>query len=245
MPSTAPDPLAPDKGRDVRRMFASIAPRYDLLNRLLSAGQDQRWRRRVVAALPPLRPGDRVLDLCSGTGDLALAIGSAAPAGVSVHASDFCEPMLARLPAKAAQRGLSPVLAAADALALPYAAGSFRAVTVAFGLRNVQDPPAALGEMGRVLQPGGRALVLEFGRPDGRLFAALYRAYFFRVLPRVGRLLSGSEVDAYRYLPDSVWAFPRPGELAAAFVRHGFEVLSQEPLLGGAVVLHVARKRAP
>jgi demethylmenaquinone methyltransferase/2-methoxy-6-polyprenyl-1,4-benzoquinol methylase len=245
MPSTAPDPLAPDKGRDVRRMFASIAPRYDLLNRLISVGQDQRWRRRVVAALPSLRPGDRVLDLCSGTGDLALAIAGAAPAGVTVHASDFCEPMLARLPRKATRRGLAPVLSAADALALPYAARSFRAVTVAFGLRNVQDPPAALGEMARVLQPGGRALVLEFSRPDGRLFAALYRAYFFRVLPRVGRLLSGSEVDAYRYLPDSVWAFPRPGELATAFARHGLEVLSQEPLLGGAVVLHVAALPAP
>jgi len=114
MTDTAPDPLAPDKGRDVRRMFASIAPRYDLLNSVLSAGQDQRWRRRVVAALPTLRPGDRVLDLCSGTGDLALAIERAAPPGTRVHASDFCEDMLARLPGKAARVGCIPRLAVAD-----------------------------------------------------------------------------------------------------------------------------------
>jgi len=245
MTRTAPDPSAPDKGRDVQRMFASIAPRYDLLNRLLSAGQDQRWRRQVVACLPRLAAGDRVLDLCSGTGDLALAIERAAPAGTRVHASDFCADMLARLPAKAARRSCAPRLAVADALALPYAAGRFRAVTVAFGLRNVQDPPAAVGEMARVLQPGGRLLVLEFSRPDGRLFAALYRMYVFGVLPRVGRLLSGSEIDAYRYLPHSVWAFPRPRELAAVLVANGLRVVSQRRLLGGAVVLHVADKPEP
>jgi len=245
MTATAPDPLAPDKGRDVRRMFASIAPRYDLLNRLLSGGQDQRWRRRLVAALPPLRAGERVLDLCTGTGDVALAIEAAVPPGVRVHASDFCEPMLARLPDKARRAGFSPRLAAADALALPYADASFRGVTVAFGLRNVQDPPAAVGEMARVLSPGGRLLVLEFSKPDGRLFAAVYRTYVFQVLPRVGRLLSGSEIDAYRYLPQSVWAFPAPHELAAVFRRHGLRVLSQAPLLGGAVVLHAAEKPAP
>jgi len=245
MTDTAPDPLAPDKGRDVRRMFASIAPRYDLLNRVLSAGQDQRWRRRVVAALPPLRAGDRVLDLCSGTGDLALAIERAAPPGTRVHASDFCEDMLARLPAKAARVGCIPRLAVADALALPYAPARFRAVTVAFGLRNVQDPAAAVGEMARVLSPGGRLLILEFSRPEGRVFGPLYRAYLFGVLPRVGRLLSGSRIDAYRYLPDSVWAFAGARELATVLTGHGLSVLSQRRLLGGAVLLHVAEKPAP
>jgi demethylmenaquinone methyltransferase/2-methoxy-6-polyprenyl-1,4-benzoquinol methylase len=239
-----PDPRAPDKGRDVRRMFASIAPRYDLLNRLLSAGQDQRWRRRVVASLPALRAGDRVLDLCTGTGDLALAIGRAAPAGVRLHASDFCEPMLAQLPGKLRAGTSEPRLAVADALALPYAADSFRAVTVAFGLRNVQDPPAAVGEMARVLQQGGRVLILEFGKPEGRLFAAVYRTYFFRVLPKVGRLLSGSEVDAYRYLPESVWSFPDAAQLGAVLRGHGLRVLFQQRLLGGAVVLHAAEKPA-
>lgn len=226
-------------------MFASIAPRYDLLNRLLSGGLDQRWRRRLVAALPPLAPGDRVLDLCTGTGDVALAMSRAVPPGVRVHASDFCEPMLARLPDKARRAGCHPRLAAADALALPYAECSFRAVTVAFGLRNVQDPPVAVGEMARVLCPGGRLLVLEFSRPDGRLFAAAYRTYVFRVLPRVGRLLSGSEIDAYRYLPESVWAFPSPDELARTFRAHGLRVLAQDALLGGAVVLHAAERPGP
>ena len=242
MTLAAPDPLAPDKGREVRRMFASIAPRYDLLNRLLSGGQDQRWRRRVVASLPELRAGDRVLDLCTGTGDLALAIGREAPAGVAVHASDFCEPMLGHLPSKVPSGAAVPRLAVADALALPYAAGSFRAVTVAFGLRNVQDPPSAVGEMARVLDDGGRLLILEFGKPEGRLFAAIYRAYFFGVLPKVGRLLSGSEVDAYRYLPESVWSFPDAAQLGAVLRRHGLRVLFQQRLLGGAVVLHAAEK---
>jgi demethylmenaquinone methyltransferase/2-methoxy-6-polyprenyl-1,4-benzoquinol methylase len=237
-----PDPLAPDKGRDVRRMFASIAPRYDLLNRLLSAGQDQRWRRRLVASLPELRAGDRVLDLCSGTGDLALAIGRAAPVGVHVHACVFCVPMLGLLPSKLAGTAEPPRLAVADALALPYAPASFRAVTVAFGLRNVQDPPAAVGEMARVLQDGGRLLILEFGKPDGRIFAAVYRTYFFRVLPSVGRLISGSEIDAYRYLPESVWSFPDAAQLGDVLRRQGLRVLFQQRLLGGAVVLHAAEK---
>ena len=246
--ATAPDPRAPDKGRAVRGMFASIAPRYDLLNRLLSAGQDQRWRRALVARLPPLGHGDRVLDLCTGTGDVALAIADGAGGEAIVHASDFCEAMVARAPGKAARRrhprGPAPAFLVADALALPYPAARFRAVTVAFGLRNIQDPPAALAEMARVLQPGGRLLVLEFSRPENRAFARLYRLYFFQVLPRLGRLLSGSPVDAYRYLPESVWAFPGPDELAAAMRAAGLRVLEQKRFLGGAVVLHVSERLA-
>ncbi len=249
MPATAPDPRAPDKGRAVRGMFASIAPRYDLLNRLLSVGQDQRWRRALVSRLPALAAGDRVLDLCTGTGDVALAIAAGSGVVGAVHASDFCEAMVARAPAKAARqqaaRGVpAPAFLVADALALPYAAARFRAVSVAFGLRNIQDPRAALAEVARVLQPGGRLLILEFGRPDNRAFARLYRFYFFQVLPRLGRLLSGSPIDAYRYLPESVWAFPDAAELAAALRAAGLTVLEQRRFLGGAVVLHVADRPA-
>jgi len=228
----------------VRGMFASIAPRYDRLNALLSLGQDRRWRRILASQLPGLRPGDRVLDLCTGTGDVALALARRVGPGVAVHAADFCEPMVARAPAKAAHAGLAPAFLVSDALALPYAGGRFRAVTVAFGLRNIQDPPAALAEMARVLAPGGRLLVLEFSRPENRLFARLYRWYFFQVLPRLGRLLSGSPIDAYRYLPESVWAFPGPAELAAALRGAGLEVREQRRLLGGAVRLHVADRGA-
>jgi demethylmenaquinone methyltransferase/2-methoxy-6-polyprenyl-1,4-benzoquinol methylase len=226
-------------------MFASIAPRYDLLNGLLSFGQDRRWRRALARQLPGLRPGDRLLDLCTGTGDVALALARQAGPDVSVHASDFCEPMVARAPAKAARAGVAPAFLVSDALALPYGAACFRAVTVAFGLRNIQDPPAALCEMARVLEPGGRLLILEFGRPDNPLFARLYRWYFFQVLPRLGRLLSGSPIDAYRYLPESVWAFPAPAELASALRASGLVVLKQGRHLGGAVMLHVAERSAP
>ena len=241
---TAPDPRAPDKGAAVRGMFASIAPRYDRLNALLSMGQDRRWRRALARQLPGLRPGDRLLDLCTGTGDVALALARRAGPGVAVHASDFCEPMVARAPAKAARAGLAPAFLVSDALALPYAAARFRAVTVAFGLRNIQDPQAALAEMARVLQPGGRLLILEFARPGNPLFARVYGWYFFHVLPRLGRLLSGSPIDAYRYLPESVWAFPGPDLLASALRASGFDVLAQRRHLGGAVLLHVAERRA-
>jgi demethylmenaquinone methyltransferase/2-methoxy-6-polyprenyl-1,4-benzoquinol methylase len=241
---TAPDPCAPDKGAAVRGMFASIAPRYDRLNALLSMGQDRRWRRALVRQLPGLSPGDRLLDLCTGTGDVALALARRAGPDIAVHASDFCEPMVARAPAKAARAGLQPAFLVSDALALPYAASRFRAVTVAFGLRNIQDPQAALVEMARVLQPGGRLLILEFGRPGNPLFARIYGWYFFQVLPRLGRLLSGSPIDAYRYLPESVWAFPGPDLLASALRASGFDVLVQRRHLGGAVLLHVAERRA-
>ncbi|MGQ0551936.1 MAG: ubiquinone/menaquinone biosynthesis methyltransferase [Planctomycetota bacterium] len=232
------------RGRQVCGMFAAIAPRYDLLNRLLSLGQDQRWRRVMVSRLPTIRNGDRLLDVCTGTGDVALALQRRHGELASVHGSDFCEAMVNKAPAKSPAGSQAPRYLVADALALPYASGQFRALTVAFGLRNVQDPERALHELARVLQPEGRLLILEFARPRQRAFAALYRFYFFQILPRLGRLLSSSPGDAYRYLPESVWAFAGPEQLAAALRAAGLRVLEQKPLLCGAVILHVAERPA-
>lgn len=242
MAVAAPDPSAPDKGRAVRGMFASIAPRYDFLNRLLSAGQDQRWRRHLVARLPALRARDRVLDLCTGTGDVAFAMAKHVSGDIAVHAGDFCEEMVALAPGKVSDPAQAPSFFVADALALPYAARSFEAVSVAFGLRNIQDPPAGLVEMRRVLKTGGRLLILEFSRPENRLIAKLYAIYFFGILPRLGRWLSGSDSEAYRYLPESVWAFPGITELGRAIEAAGLRVLEQKRFLMGAVVLHVAER---
>ena len=242
----APEPESPGKGHDVRGMFASIAPRYDLCNRLLSMGQDRRWRAALARQLPELRAGDRLLDLCTGTGDVALELARGAGPEVHVHGGDFCEAMVTLAPDKA--RRLSqppPSFHVSDAQALPFADGSFRAVTVAFGLRNVEQPAQGLAEMARVLEPGGRLLILEFGRPQNRVFAALYRFYFFKILPRVGRMLSRSEVDAYGYLPESVWAFFGPAELSTRMQALGLEPLQIRPFLGGAVLLFVAEKRRP
>ncbi len=221
-------------------MFASIAPRYDLLNRVLSLGLDQSWRRAMVARLPALGPEDRVLDLCTGTGDVALAL---ADAGARVHAGDFCQEMVQRAPEKegAKEHGIGWFVG--DALSLPYAASTFRALTVAFGLRNVEHPGNGLAEMARVLSPGGRLMVLEFSKPTVWPFSALYSFYVFRVLPTLGRMFSGSKVDAYRYLPESVWNWPGPEELAAMMNERGLEVVEQKSFLLGAVVLHVADKR--
>lgn len=244
MAHPAPAPRSPGKGRAVRGMFASIAPRYDLLNRLLSAGQDQRWRRAMVDALPPVGAGERVLDLCTGTGDVAVLLAGRLHGG-RVHGADFCEAMVARAPAKAESTERRPAFLVADAMALPLPDAAYRAVTVAFGLRNVEDPGAGLDEMGRVLRPGGRLLILEFGRPHNRVFGALYRFYFFRVLPLIGRLLSGSSVDAYRYLPESVWAFDGPDTLGRRMDQAGLRLLRTESFLLGAVRLYVAEKPGP
>lgn len=191
--------------------------------------------------LPILEPGDRVLDLCSGTGDVAHAIRRAARQGVEVFGSDFCEAMLRRAPVKAAPSTRRPHFLVSDALRLPHPAAAFRAVTAAFGLRNVEDPSAALREIARVLVPGGRLLVLEFSRPPAGVFATLYRIYVFRILPFLGGALSGHR-GPYSYLPSSVWSWPGPAEVRATMEECGLRVLEQRPFLRGAVVLHVAQR---
>src|SRR5262249_41218239 len=167
----------------------------------------QHWRRRAVG-VAAVRAGERALDICAGTGDLALQL---ARAGAQVVAADFCAPMVARAARKGgalADVRARPRFLLADALALPFAAAAFDLCTVAFGIRNVQEPAAALRELARVCRPGGRIVVLEFCRPRTPLFAGAWSFYFHRLLPRLGRLLNGADNGAYRYLPESVRTFP-------------------------------------
>jgi demethylmenaquinone methyltransferase / 2-methoxy-6-polyprenyl-1,4-benzoquinol methylase len=217
--------LAPDA---VRRMFDRIAPVYDVMNRTMTAGLDRRWRRLTAESV--VRPGDRVLDACCGTGDLAIAD---ARAGGRVTGLDFSAPMLERARRKAPKlewlRG--------DLLELPFEDASFDAATVGFGVRNVDDLNGALAELRRVLHPGGRLGILEITRPGGVL-GPFYRVWFDRVVPALGKLLPGG--SAYTYLPASVKRFPRPAELAELIAAAGFRDVRVRLFAGGIVALHTA-----
>jgi demethylmenaquinone methyltransferase / 2-methoxy-6-polyprenyl-1,4-benzoquinol methylase len=222
---------------EVRRMFASIAPRYDATNQLLSLGVHRLWRRAAVR-LSEVRPGDRVLDCATGTGDLALAFQRAVGSAGLVVGTDFCGPMLAPAPAKAAAAGLPVRFGQADALALPFRRASFDVCSIAFGIRNVDDPTACLREMARVVKPGGRVVVLEFGQPTGP-FGALFRLYSTAVMPLVGGLITGNR-DAYRYLPRTAATFPA-GERFLALARESgaFADVRATPLTFGTAYVYV------
>jgi demethylmenaquinone methyltransferase/2-methoxy-6-polyprenyl-1,4-benzoquinol methylase len=212
-------------------MFDRIAPVYDAMNRLMTAGLDRRWRRETAAAV--VRPGDRVLDVCCGTGDLALA---AAEAGGEVTGLDFSEAMLVRA------RRKEPALewVSGDALALPFADDSFEAVTIGFGLRNLADAERGLAEMRRVLSPGGRVAILEITRPRG-IVRPFYRFWFDGVIPLAGKVLPGG--SAYSYLPASVRRFPDPEGLAKLMGDAGFGDIRWRLLAGGIVALHTGVAR--
>src|SRR5581483_11848163 len=212
----------------VRRMFDRIAPVYDVMNRVMTVGLDQRWRRATVRET--VRPGDRVLDSCCGTGDLAIAARRAG-AG-SVVGLDFSERMLERARRKAPELEWIQ----GDVLALPFGDASFDAAVVGFGIRNVDDLAAGLRELRRVLRPGGRVGILEITRPEGRL-APFYRLWFDRIVPRLGRVLPGGE--AYTYLPASVRRFPGPEELAELLGEAGFTAVRFRLFAGGIVALHL------
>jgi demethylmenaquinone methyltransferase/2-methoxy-6-polyprenyl-1,4-benzoquinol methylase len=189
----------------VREMFSAIAPRYDLANEVLSLGIHHRWRRRAVEA-SGARSGLSVLDCATGTGDLALAFKRAVGRQGEVVGTDFCAEMLERAPSKAQSAGLEVRFEVADALALPYPNGRFDIASIAFGIRNVDDPVRCLAELARVVRPGGRVVVLEFGQPTGP-FGALFRFYSRFLMPFIGGWLSGNR-SAYRYLPRTAAAFP-------------------------------------
>jgi demethylmenaquinone methyltransferase / 2-methoxy-6-polyprenyl-1,4-benzoquinol methylase len=210
----------------VRAMFDRIAPVYDAMNRVMTVGLDQRWRRETARAV--VQPGDAVLDACCGTGDLAIA---AARAGGRVTGLDFSERMLERARKKAPQ--LEWV--AGDLLTLPFADSAFDAATVGFGVRNVEDLERGIGELRRVLGTGGRLAILEITQPKGVL-APFYRLWFDRIVPLLGRVLPGG--SAYTYLPASVRRFPGPDELVHVIQRAGFDDVRYRTFAAGIVALH-------
>src|SRR5438046_578391 len=193
----------------IRRMFGNIAPSYDLLNHLLSLNVDRYWRWRTTRLVAPTGEAP-ILDVCTGTGDLALAYDRAAHGRVNIFASDFCHEMLvpAREKTRRQRAGDRIRYVEADTQRLPFPDAYFQITTVAFGLRNVTDTDRGIAEMARVTQPGGRVAILEFSRPRGKLMGPLYRFYFRHVLPRVGQMISRSKDNAYRYLPESVMQLP-------------------------------------
>jgi len=218
--------LAPDA---VRSMFDRISPVYDAMNRTMTMGLDQRWRRAAVSAV--VQPGDRVLDACCGTGDLALA---AQQAGGKVSGVDFSERMLERARRKSGE----VEWVQGDALALPFPDGAYDAATVGFGVRNLDDLERGLAELRRVLRPGGRLAILEITRPSG-LLAPFYRLWFDGLVPLLGKVLPGG--SAYTYLPASVRRFPGPDELADLLREAGFEDVRWRTFAGGIVALHIGR----
>lgn len=222
-------------------MFDEIAHRYDLLNRVMSFGVDQGWRRRTVDALA-LAPGDRVLDVATGTGDLAFEILRRHPS-LEVVGVDPSPRMLAVARAKADREALGARFAAelGDARALPFADGAFAASCIGFGIRNVPDRPLALRELARVTRPGGRVAVLELSEPRGGLLGPLARFHIRTVVPRLGAFLSGAR--QYRYLQQSIAAFPPPNEFAAVIAGAGLELLRAEELTFGVCCLFVAAPR--
>jgi len=222
----------------VRDMFGRIAPRYDLLNHLLSLNIDRYWRARTVSCLAPIleRPGAQVLDVCCGTGDLTLALESRARS-VSVFGSDFSHPMLL-----AARHKRCPSLFEADALHLPLADASLDLVTTAFGFRNLTNYHSGLLELRRVLKPGGTLAILEFSTPPNALLAGAYGLYSRAILPAIGGMISGSK-DAYTYLPDSVSKFPDADGLAEQMRDAGFGNVRFERMTAGIVALHLGDRR--
>lgn len=231
-------------------MFGEISQRYDFLNHFLSGGTDYYWRWRTVRKAAPMGTAP-ILDVCTGTGDLALAYWNAGRGQIAVTGSDFTPEMLAIADQKAAgqrtryQQNSAPlVFVEADAQALPFPSDQFQLVTVAFGLRNIADTRAGLREMFRVCQPGGRVVVLEFSMPTNRILRGLYGWYFRNILPRIGQLLARNSQQAYNYLPESVGQFPQGDELASIMRECGAERVSWTPFTLGVATLYIAHKPA-
>jgi demethylmenaquinone methyltransferase/2-methoxy-6-polyprenyl-1,4-benzoquinol methylase len=229
----------------IRRMFGQIAPWYDFLNHLLSLNIDKRWRDRTAKLAPPGPASDGpILDLCTGTGDLALTYDRDAKGTVPVIGADFSHEMLVRAVKKAAGAGAGDRIrfVEADAQALPFPDDTFQLVTIAFGLRNVTDTDKGLREMVRVTRPGGRVAVLEFSKPRNPILGRLYGWYFRYVLPLIGQLISRSRESAYRYLPASVLKFPDYEALAERMRAAGLTDVKYQPFTFGVATLYVGVK---
>jgi demethylmenaquinone methyltransferase/2-methoxy-6-polyprenyl-1,4-benzoquinol methylase len=230
------------KARYVRRLFATIADRYDFITGFLSYGQDRRWKRRLID-LAQLRRSERALDLACGTGDLAF---EAAPRVALVVGLDLTCRMLQLARARAAAQpraaGRRPAFLAGDMTALPFGSGGFDVVTVGYGLRNVPDLDQALGEIHRVLAPGGRLLSLDFNRPSNAVIRTVYLAYLTLVGSALGYVLH-RDPDTYRYIPESIRRYPGAEGVAESMTQHGFTAVRTVPLLGGLMTIHVAVKR--
>ena len=219
----------------IRAMFGSIARRYDLANHVLSCGSDFRWRKRAAGIVAGWNPA-KVIDLAAGTGDLTLALEKALPQS-EIIAADFSEEMLEVARSKGVRRVVT-----ADALALPFADGSFGCLTIAFGLRNIKDWNAALREMSRILNPGGHLLILEFSLPEISILRMAYRFYLHRLLPILGSLLTRRKA-AYDYLGDSIEQFPGGESMLRLIESNGFRAAAAEPHSGGIVTIYTATKR--
>jgi demethylmenaquinone methyltransferase/2-methoxy-6-polyprenyl-1,4-benzoquinol methylase len=227
---------SPDFAGQVNRMFDRVAGRYDALNSLMTAGLHHRWRERA-AARTELGPGDSALDVCCGTGDLALELAKLVTPGGHVVGCDFSEPMLDLAREKAAERGRNGArFEWADALELPYDGERFDAVTVGFGVRNLADLDRGLREMARVLKPGGRVVILEITQPARPPLSLFFSLWFDRIVPLLGAFSSDSE--AYSYLPESVRSFPGPRGLAEKMDGAGFERIRYTVLAGGIIAIH-------
>jgi demethylmenaquinone methyltransferase / 2-methoxy-6-polyprenyl-1,4-benzoquinol methylase len=227
----------------VQQMFGQIAGRYDFLNRVLSLGIDRSWRRKTVKLVPPA--GDApILDVCTGTADLALAYWRASQGKTAVVGTDFCQPMLDIGRQKCRRAGAEGqiVLIEADTMRLPFPDGQFQIVCVAFGLRNVADTDAGLREMVRVCRPGGHVAVLEFSTPTLWPLGSLYRWYFQRILPRIGQALARNTQAAYNYLPQSVGSFPQGEALAKRMRAAGLSEVNYHRFTCGVTTLYVGMK---
>ena len=231
-------------GKRIRAMFSGIAPWYDFLNHFLSLNIDRYWRNRMTKLVPP-EGNDPILDVCTGTGDLALAYHAASKGKIKIVGSDFCLAMLESAYKKNKKRGLGISFLEADTLNLPFSENHFQLTTVAFGIRNVADTEAGILEMIRVTKPGGRVAILEFSRPKGWFLGSLYLFYFQRMLPLLGQLFSKSKDDAYHYLRNSVLQFPDGEQFAQKMRDQGLLQVTWKPFTFGIATLYWGTKSAP
>lgn len=230
-----------EKGERIQEMFGAIAPRYDFLNRMLSLGIDRRWRRFAVKQIAYAENG-HILDVATGTGDVALEVAAQTPPSIRITGIDFCVEMveLGIEKVKASPFAKRIAMEVAPCEAIPFPDESFDSVTIAFGIRNVVDRQLGLKEMHRVLKKGGRVVILEFSTPRSKLFKTLYYFYFLKVLPVIGGLFS--KFSAYKYLPDSVLEFPSQEEFKGLMAVAGFQNLRYHDLTGGIATVYVGEK---